>query len=154
MFSFILPFSTLQEFNSYIWTSMMFETILQFFEIRTLLSLRNEIYFSYVSRDLVAEAARRLVPSMVVNAGTARQFLQSVPPMRTTTSYRATLNERKPGIFLVPLKIEVDVQSSRRHVLDKNCDISNSVSGSTPADEHISTSAADRERATASPGFH
>jgi hypothetical protein len=115
------------------------------FGIQTLLSLRNEIYFSYVSRNVVAEAARHFVPSVVVNAGTARQFLQYVPPMRTTTSYRATLNERISEIFLVPLKIEIDVQSTRRYVLDKNCDTSNSVSGSTPANEHIPTSAADHE---------
>jgi hypothetical protein len=62
-----------------------------------------------------------LVPSMLVNAGTTREILQSVsPPTRTTTCYRVTLDENNQGFFLVPLEAEVDMQSNRRDALNKN----------------------------------
>jgi hypothetical protein len=133
---------------------MMFETILRFLGFE--LCFRCEMKFtSRTSQGMSLLKLRDIWFRVWLSMrGLHASFYNLFPPTRTTTSYRETLNERKPEIFLVPLKIKVNVQLARRYVFDKNCDTSNSVSGSTQANEHIPTSAADHEQATGLPDFH
>jgi hypothetical protein len=133
---------------------MMFETILRFLGFE--LCFRCEMKFtSRTSQGMSLLKLRDIWFRVWLSMrGLHASFYNLFPPTRTTTSYRTTLKERESESFLGPLEIEVDVQPTRRYVLDKNCGTSNSVSGSTPTDEHISTSAADHERATESADFH